>query len=63
MARLDDNYKNTERILYDYKVTKGYIELRKKDLAELEYQGVSAISLSLAKPSNTQTTDPVSEEF
>ena len=63
MARLDDNYKNTERILYDYKVMKGYIELRKKDLAELKYQGVSAISLSLAKPSNTKTSDPVSEEF
>lgn len=63
MTRVDDNYKRTEKALYAYKFLKGYIELRKKDLAELEYQGVSATRLSLAKTSNSNPSDPVGDEF
>lgn len=63
MTKVDNNYKRTEKALYDYKFLKGYIELRKKDLAELDYQGVSATRLSLAKSNNRIISDPVADEF
>ncbi|MPW26418.1 hypothetical protein GC105_11520 [Alkalibaculum sp. M08DMB] len=63
MTKVDSNYKKTEKALYDYKFLKGYIELRKKDLAELDYQGVSATRLSLAKSDNRKISDPVGDEF
>ncbi|MFZ7119499.1 MAG: hypothetical protein ACOWWH_00930 [Eubacteriaceae bacterium] len=63
MTNTNNNYKKTERALYDYKFLKGYIELRKQDLAELQYQGVSASRLSLAKSANRQISDPVGDEF
>ena len=57
------NYKMSEKALYDYKFLLRYIELRKKDIEELDYQGVSAAVLSLAKSDNRTISDPVSNEF
>ncbi|MBF7097592.1 sigma-70 RNA polymerase sigma factor region 4 domain-containing protein [Alkalibacter mobilis] len=58
-----DKYRQTERVLYDYKFIKGYVELRKQDLQELEYEGVKALQYSETMSGSGEISDPVAREF
>lgn len=58
-----EKYKQMEKMLYDYKYTKGYIELRKADLQALEYEGVKAVQYSTPSVQTSGISDPVAMEF
>lgn len=57
-----DNYKKAERLLESYKALKGYIEIKKKDLEEAEYQGISAVCLNEKTGKTYKINDPVFNE-
>lgn len=57
-----NNYKKTERLLENYSALKGYIEMRQKELEEIEYGGISAIELGEKTAPTNKINDPVFEE-
>lgn len=59
----NEKYRQTERLLYDYKFIKGYVELRKQDLKDLEYEGVKALQFSDPAIKSSGISDPVAREF
>lgn len=60
---VNKNYQRTEKELYDYEFLKKYISLRRKDLEELVYEGVSGTALSEDSISTNRISDPVAKEF
>lgn len=57
-----NNYKKTERLLENYRALKGYVEMKGKELEEIEYQGISAMELGEKTSKTYKINDPVFEE-
>lgn len=58
-----EKFRQTEKLLYNYKFIKGYVELRKRDLQDLEYNGVKAIQYSDPAVKSNIISDPVAREY
>lgn len=57
-----DNYKRVENLLRNYRTLKDHIEIKKKELEELEPDGVSAIELEERTSKTYKINDPVFQE-